>query len=162
MPEQQTNESEVKLSRSQKTAARLAVEDERLRIAEITSIAGKRGLQNLGQTYIEEGRSLNEFRQAVLDAMPEPRAAPSADSVYNSYASNSGSSNSGSRNFSIRNAILGQLPWASVDNGYEREVSQDLARQFGKNPSSILVPIGMPSRDDRTMQVSVEIGRAHV
>jgi HK97 family phage major capsid protein len=153
MPEQQTNESEVKLSRSQKTAARLAVEDERLRIAEITSIAGNRGLQNLGQTYIDNGKSLDEFRAAVLDSMPEPKAAPSADVMYEGRGNAYG--NHGSRTFSIRNAILGQLPGSNIDNGYEREVSQGLARQFGKNPSSILVPIGMPSRDDRTMQVSV-------
>lgn len=44
------------------------------------------------------------------------------------------------RSFSVTKAIAGQFPGESVDNGREREISQEIARRSGRSPNGIFMP----------------------
>ena len=118
---------------------------ELLRINEIQSIGSKRGLDSLAKTFIDNGKSLDEFRAAVLDSMPEPYAAPSADDA------EIGLTDREARSFSFVRALnaLANPNNAAFQRaaGFEFEVSAAVAERMGNTPKGLYVPLDVMRRD---------------
>lgn len=57
-------------------AAKAATIAERKRVSDITKLAGEANLRELGETFVAEGRSVEEFRAALLEEMLKREAAP--------------------------------------------------------------------------------------
>jgi len=118
---------------------------ELLRINEIQSIGSTRGLDSLAKTFIDNGKSLDEFRAAVLDSMPEPYAAPSADDA------EIGLTDREARGFSFVRALnaLANPNNAAFQRaaGFEFEVSAAVAERMGNTPKGLYVPLDVMRRD---------------
>ena len=110
--------------------------EERARVAELLAIGGTFHMAEAAQKAIEDGTTAADFRKIVLD---EQARKADADPV------RSGAPNvlvpDNQRRYSVRKAILAMLPnvGTKVDTGYEREVSQEMAKQAGQEPRGIYV-----------------------
>ena len=105
-----------------------AAEAERSRIAGITALCSKHGLDDMGRQLVESGRSIDEARAAVLDqlgAKPVEAVKPvemdQRDAA--SYSISAG----------IRAALSGD--WTSREAGLVREMSQEVQKQSGFSQS---------------------------
>lgn len=143
------------LTRSQRRAlnapdaAAMTLEAERNRVAEIhagvMALAKYDGVRSLGDKAIADGWTVDQFRAESLNVIatkPHPKEA-----VY----VGGRASDRGERQFSIARAIAGVLDPRSVDCGYEREVSQELAHRTGRKPRGFFMPMGQLSRRDLTV-----------
>ena len=126
-------------------AAAEAAKAERSRIAGITALTMKHGMDDLGRQLVEGGRSLDEARAAVLDklgAKVEPVSEPAADI---------GLSPKETREFSFQRAILAlsnptdRKLWEAA--AFERECSEAAAAKAGKTAQGIMVPNDVLRRD---------------
>lgn len=116
-------------------AAARAAKEERTRIANITALCSKHGLEDIGRQLIEGGRSEDEARAAVLDklgAKPIETVKPieMADQEHIDYKISAG----------IRSLLTGD--WSSRDAGYVRELSRECELKGNKRSTekSFFVP----------------------
>jgi HK97 family phage major capsid protein/HK97 family phage prohead protease len=116
---QMENTPDISVVRAE--AAAEAAKAERSRIAGITALCSKHGMEDLGNTMIENGRSLDEARAAVLDklgAKPVEAVAPvqmdQRDAA--AYSITAG----------IRAALTGD--WTSREAGLVRELSSEVEK----------------------------------
>lgn len=161
------------LSRSQRRAIPAAVEAERSRASEISGIArayagadGWRGVDvsAMANDAIEKGLTVAQF-QAAMAAASASVDNPVEDSVAadlgRSYRSEHreprfttvrAGRRDNSQHYSLVRAIGGMLDPRGIDNGYEREVSQELALRMGRKPRGMFMPTGQLS--ERSLTVS--------
>lgn len=102
---------------------------ERERVTEILGLAERHNLRELGYEWIEEGRSLDSFRAAVMEAVNNdyPLQLGEAPRSYEA------------REYSIKRAIEGLKDPSK--RGFEFEVSKDLERSMPRTSSdSVLIP----------------------
>lgn len=143
------------LSRSQRRAASnetnesTGVAAERVRVNEILAIAGadaykRYDLGELANQAVVGGMSVDEFRERAMSKMHSPPKPTDTCAGYN------GSSQA--RAFNLTRAINGLIDPRSVDNGNEREISDEIAKQSGVKPRGIYMPLGNLSQ--RAMTVS--------
>lgn len=122
---------------------------ERQRAAEILEIgrqyAKYPGLERLAADSVRDGVSVDEFRARAMDAL-------SSGPLRNADRSGSQVEAGSGRRYSLTRALAGMLDPRSVDNGYEREVSQELSRQLGRKPRGIFMPMGSLTQQ-RTLTV---------
>jgi HK97 family phage major capsid protein len=111
------------------------VKVERARISEITSIAQRHGVSDLANSYISEGKSVDEFRAAVLDKLANKPAVAAAAPVL-------GMSEKEMRNYSLGRAVKAMLTGDWSDAGLELEASRAVAKECGKfqTKSNVFVP----------------------
>ena len=110
-------------------AAAQAANAERTRIASINALTERHGLKDLGATLIENGRSIDEARAAVLDKIStkpvetvKPVEMDQRDaSRFNITAG-------------IRAALSGD--WSSYEAGLVREMSAEVQKSMGRAPSA--------------------------
>ncbi len=127
-----------------------AAEAERSRIAAITALGAKHGLQDLASELIEGGRSVDEARAAVLDKL-DTRAAKVEHRIADEKANDLGLSEKETKEFSfIRafNALANpsdKKAWEAA--AFEREVSEAAAKKYGKPANGIMVPNEVLRRD---------------
>ena len=133
--------NDEKLSRSERKAEASLREE----ISEIIALGKQHGKDDLAQRYISEGKSITEFRSALLDSIAsQPLNTPSfSDGAGFSTRKAPAFNKIGKQDYSIARAI------ESLDDpskrGLEWEISQDLERtQKKSSPNSILI-------DTRTM-----------
>ena len=110
-------------------AAAQAANAERTRIASITALTERHGLKDLGATLIENGRSIDEARAAVLEkisAQPVETVKPveMGQRDASRYSITAG----------IRAALSGD--WSSYEAGMVREMSAEVAKSMGRSPSA--------------------------
>lgn len=124
-----------------------AMSEERTRIAEITRIGKKFGQDDLADKFVENGRSVDEFRDEILGTMdgvelrsvgPEPIGL--TENEVNKY--------------SFLRAIRAMLPSASSKDieaaAYEREVSEAAQKQYGRTAQGFMVPDDVTFKRDLT------------
>ena len=156
--------SEKKLMNTEKTPAAGAnsrsasnpsaiVQKERDRIRDITSIGSRRGMDVEAQEFIESGKSVQAFRNLALERLDDEESSPSPASHASVYMGRPGIDSSGFPEFSIKRALQALKDPRSVDAGYEFEVSQELTRKLGRKDGHLLVPIGYPNLQKRSMNV---------
>lgn len=117
---------------------------ERARVLEITAIARQYDRYDLGDVAehaIREGLSVAEFKARAMDKMANGPMA----------ISNGHRRDQPEREYSIVRAIAGAID-QRVDNGFEREVSQELGRALGRQPRGIFMPVGRLT--ERTLSVA--------
>lgn len=151
-----------RLSRSQRramstpTAAELAEKAERDRVSEITAgadaLAKYDGVRDVAAEAIRSGWTMDQFRAKALETVTtKPLASPHLfERGYMPSGMNRGGSSE--NKYSLARAIRGVIDPRSVDDGYERECSQELARQHGRNPKGFYMPLGRLS--ERVFSVS--------
>ena len=110
-------------------AAAQAANAERTRIASINALTERHGLKDLGTTLIENGRSIDEARAAVLDkisAKPVETVKPVEMDQRDATRFNITAG--------IRAALSGD--WSSYEAGLVREMSAEVAKSMGRAPSA--------------------------
>jgi HK97 family phage major capsid protein len=132
-----------------------AAEAERSRIAAITALGAKHGLQDLASELIEGGRSVDEARAAVLDKL-DTRAAKVDHRI--SETQEVGLNDKETRSYSFLRA-LNYLAnpgdrQAAEDAKFEREVSEAATKAYGKPANGLMVPNEVLRRDLATSPAS--------
>ena len=159
------------LTRSQRRAQNngLAVENrerafEHERISNIREMQrayrGKLGLakektDEVADEAVDKGLTVAEFQEALIAAAESVNKVRKMTSVQNVRSTG--------REFSIARAIGGMIDPHGVDAGFERECSQEMARQFGRQPQGFYMPIGRLT--ERTFSVagaSAMVGEEHM
>jgi HK97 family phage major capsid protein/HK97 family phage prohead protease len=122
-----------------------AVNAERSRIADITALAERYEMRDLGETLIRNGATIDEARAAVLERMgatPKPVAADAGEI---------GLSDKEARGFSFQRAINAlanpgdRRAWEAA--AFEREVSEAAQQRTGRTAQGILIPDDILRRD---------------
>lgn len=133
--EQNTNEQNT-LSRSQRRAAtaereRMAVasELERSRCLEISAMCKAYGMTELGTDLIQEGATIDQARQAVLEAKTRTRQEPVVRDHQGSDYLDMGNE---AKSFSITRAINAVINNNWREAGLERAASDAVARRIGR------------------------------
>ena len=127
-----------------------AAEAERSRIAAITALGAKHGLQDLASELIDGGRSVDEARAAVLEKI-DTRASKVEHRIADEKANDLGLTEKETREFSfIRafNALANpsdKKAWEAA--AFEREVSEAASKKYGKPANGIMVPNEVLRRD---------------
>ena len=97
-------------------------------IHEIAQLGAKHGKDAMATAAIAAGKSLAEFRSTLLEAIEtKPLAQPYLNDT-------------SERQFSIGNVIRAQISGNWDNASFEREVSQELARNYPTQPRGIVVP----------------------
>jgi len=124
------------------------IKAERSRIQEIQTVAAKYNLQDLGETYIKEDRSIDEFNKAVLREWKPEAIAPKAD------ATDIGLTQAETRSFSVLRAIdyLANPNSAAKREAaaFEIEASEAAAQKLGRASRGITIPNEVFRRDMQT------------
>jgi HK97 family phage major capsid protein/HK97 family phage prohead protease len=110
-------------------AAAQAANAERTRIASISALTERHGLKDLGATLIENGRSIDEARAAVLEkisAKPVETVKPVDMDQRDASRFNITAG--------IRAALSGD--WSSYEAGLVREMSAEVQKSMGRAPSA--------------------------
>ena len=110
-------------------AAAQAANAERTRIASINALTERHGLKDLGATLIENGRSIDEARAAVLEkisAKPVETVKPVDMDQRDASRFNITAG--------IRAALSGD--WSSYEAGLVREMSAEVQKSMGRAPSA--------------------------
>lgn len=149
-------EAGERMTRSQRRAqhapspAEIGATAERERVADITAgaqaLAQYDGIREVADRAIVEGLSMAQFRELALERVTT-KPLPGADIGCSGYGRRNEK-----RQFSIARALGGLLDPGSVDCGYEREVSQELAHRMGRKPRGFFMPMGELSK--RVLSVS--------
>ena len=121
------------------------IKAERSRIQEIQTVAAKYNLQDLGETYIKEDRSIDEFNKAVLREWKPEAIAPKAD------ATDIGLTQTETRGWSVLRAIdyLANPGSAAKREAaaFEIEASEAAAQKLGRASRGITIPNEVFKRD---------------
>ena len=124
------------------------IKAERSRIQEIQTVAAKYNLQDLGETFIKEDRSIDEFNKAVLREWKPEAIAPKAD------ATDIGLTETETRSFSVLRAIdyLANPGSAAKREAaaFEIEASEAAAAKLGRASRGITIPNEVFRRDMQT------------
>lgn len=127
-----------------------AVEAERSRIAAITALGEKHGLQDLARELIDGGRSVDEARTAVLDKI-ESRTAKVEHRIADEKANDLGLSEKETRQFSFIRALnfLANQGDAKArrEAAFEIEVGEAAAKKYERSSNGIVVPNEVLRRD---------------
>jgi HK97 family phage major capsid protein len=109
---------------------------ERERVAGITQMGRKHNMVEQADKAVDEGKSLSEFRQIVLDKIEREQAAQPAKPVQTAAI---GMTDKEVQRYSFLKAIR-SLSGERVDAGFERELSAECERKFGRAPRGMYVP----------------------
>jgi HK97 family phage major capsid protein len=128
-------------------AATDAVAAERTRISSITAICSRHGMNDLAATLIENGKSVDETRTAVLDKI----GAQSSQKPVSESATDIGLTRREAGQFSFVRAIRALANpndrSAQEAASFEREVSRATEAKTGRSAQGILVPNEVMRRD---------------
>ena len=109
-----------------------AVRAEQTRAAEILNLATRHDCADIGQTAIQSGKSVDQFRAEVLDRVANrPVSAPE---IVRPRAEQ--------EEYSIWRGIQSAMRHGGVPEGFEGELSQEMQTRTGKRPSGFYVPPG--------------------
>lgn len=114
---------------------RLAKDAEVSRQKDIASIGAEFKQEALARTFIDGDKTVNEFREAVLKALGATQAVETPAV---------GMTPRDLKKYSLCRMILSQSD-PSVEAGFEREISQDVAKLAGRAPKGLFVPFDVVS-----------------
>ena len=127
-----------------------AVEAERSRIATITALGEKHGLQDLARELIDGGRSVDEARAAVLDKL-DTRSSKVEHRIADETANDLGLNEKETREFSFARALNYLAnPTDRVAReaaAFEIEVGRAAAKKYERSSNGIVVPNEVLRRD---------------
>ena len=108
--------------------------DERARVSAISELATRHNVQNIAGKFISEGKSVDEFRSAILDTLSARPAVSTSAAI--------GMSEKEVRSYDLGKAVKALVTGDWSDAGLELEASKTQARADGKmhQNSSFFVP----------------------
>jgi HK97 family phage major capsid protein len=131
--------------RSEAVDTQKVIKAERSRIQEIQTVAAKYNLSELGEQYIKDERSVDEFNAAVLREWKPEAVAPKAD------ATDIGLTETETRSFSVLRAIdYFANPSSAAKReaaAFEIEASEAAAAKLGRASRGITIPNEVFKRD---------------
>lgn len=116
-----------------------AAKAEKARVSEILSIGYRHNVRDDAEKAIRDGLSPAEFRGALFEkGVSKPLEAPAAEVGMNAKEA---------RSYSLFRAVnaMATNDWSNA--GFEREISQDIAKRYGKQPRGLFVPADVFKRD---------------
>lgn len=121
--------------------ARDARNQERTRIREIEAAGAKFNQTELARKYVDEERSVEEFREALLRTIPESKGQPvtSLDLSTNER-----------KQYSLMKAIRAHVKNDWKDAGFELECSREIAERLKRDPNGFFVPFDIQNRANGT------------
>jgi len=134
---------EVKPSIDAQQVARDAVAKDRKRSAEIDAIVAQHPeLKEVGKQFKGNDRAMDEFRQVALDSIQkqQPIKAAIEDSQI-------GMSDKEVQNFSVVRAINALVTGDWKEAGFEREMSDGMAKKINKRAQGFYIPTDVLTRD---------------
>lgn len=109
-----------------------AVRAEQTRAAEILDIATRHECADIGQTAIQNGKTVDQFRKEVLERVANrPVAAPE---IVRTRAEQ--------ETYSIWRGVQSAIRHGGVPEGFEGEMSQEMETRTGKRPGGFYIPPG--------------------
>lgn len=113
---------------------------EQARIRAITKTGAKYGNPQLAEQFVENGRSVSEFNEALLNAMDRAESPPKRDHMPEVPNTDLGMGRKEVQQYSLMRAInaLASGDWKKA--GFERECSIAIAERVGRDPKGLFVP----------------------
>ena len=106
------------------------------RALEIVQLAKAHNAEALAEAAFDKGWTVEQFRSALLDEIGKRSSKPAPAKP----AGEIGMTPKEVKNYSFRKLILSQCPGSGVDASFEREVSQQVAKQTGRDAQGLFVP----------------------
>lgn len=130
-----------------------AIASEQGRAQEIISLGNTHGQRELAAKFVSEGRSLDEMKNALLEANSERNNSKGTD-----IQTEIGMSSKDVQRFSILKAVRAMKTGDWSDAGFERECSLAVADKLGRDARGLFVPMEV----QRAMGTSVGTGVSDV
>lgn len=129
----------------ERKAQERAVSDERKRVAAINEFSSRHGLQEMGASFVENGKSINEFRDAAFIELEKRHNQPSE-----SPKTEIDMSPKEVRQYSIMKAIRAMSTNDWSDAGLEKEASVAVEDKLGRGTRGFFVPHEVQARAQNT------------
>lgn len=115
------------------------VREERNRVNTILTLGEQNDCIDLAKNYVKEGKSIDEFKTALLNVLREKAIKPPSPEI--------GMTEKEVKSYRFLRVInaLATNDWRGAE--FERECSEAVARQIGKKPSGAFVPYDVMTRD---------------
>ncbi|HZQ01410.1 MAG TPA: phage major capsid protein [Reyranella sp.] len=129
----------VNLDEVRNQARQQALDSERERVKQISELGARHNRSDLAQKAIAEGKSFADFQGLMLEAVGTAKPL-------NAIPSEVGMSAQERKRFSLCRAVIGAADRAAgrkpaIDDAFEMEVSDTIAKRLGKAPRSIYLPM---------------------
>lgn len=118
--------------------------EERKRSNEIRDLGKRRNMESAADQFIDEGKTVEQFRAYVLDSLDDGSQEPAAPQRHASVDMTTAEHDQYSVVRAIRAASTGD--WSNA--GLEREVHQDIEKQLGRESEGVLVPTNLRASGD--------------
>jgi len=128
-----------------------AITDERNRVRTITALGTKFNRHELADQLVESGKSIEEARAAFLDVL---QTAGQIERPVQTDSSAIDLSKREQRDYSVVRAIRACVNNTWNDAGLEREVSDTLAKQIGRETQGFFIPHNIPISTRTTQNVT--------
>lgn len=128
-----------------------AITDERNRVRTITALGTKFSRHELADQLVESGKSIEEARAAFLDVL---QTAGQIERPVQTDSSAIDLSKREQRDYSVVRAIRACVNNTWNDAGLEREVSDTLAKQIGRETQGFFIPHNIPISTRTTQNVT--------
>ena len=130
------NENEIRMQ---------AQKDERIRVSEINAMGQQYGLSDEARCFIDEGKSVDEFRKIAIEKISARNAKPMQSQKP---ASDLGLSDNEKREYSFMRALnaLASKDWKGAE--FERECSEAIEKRLGRSAMGVFVPLDVQNQRD--------------
>jgi len=143
------------------TAARdTAISAERARTGRITKIGSQYGGEELARQFVENGKSVDEFMDALAEQRGETAAKAKADgNLIESPSTELGLSRNETENYSLMRALNASLTgdWGKAE--FERQCSVEIEDKIGREARGFFVPYEVQAR---TMNVGTDTAGGYI
>jgi HK97 family phage major capsid protein len=133
--EQRAVAPQINIEEVKNEARAQATKDELARVRSINAIAGKFDAGDLARQFAENGRSVAEFKDAVLEKMEGDKPAMRTEQT-----AEVGLTSDEIRSYSLMRAVNAQATGDWSKAGFEREVSMAAADKYGREARGFWMP----------------------
>ena len=129
---------------------------EQRRISDILRIGELHHVQDLARQFVDNGRSVDEFRQAVLERLGQSGGDPIPQPV----TVGNDMTQREHENFSILRAMRAAISGDWSEAGLEREVSAAIAKQLGRATDGFFIPTALRMPPEMMQRAPLTAGTA--
>ncbi len=131
-----------------------AEQQERTRVKEITSIGQRFKQDDLARQFIDSGKTMDEFRQAVLEQMGRQQAeTPAPEPIPRDLLNDQEQ-----KEYSIVRGLRAVVSGNWDNAGLEREVNVEISKRLGRDSEGIFVPTSLNVRAPLTAGTAADGG----
>lgn len=130
-----------------------AEQQERSRVKDITTIGQRFKQDELARQFIDNGKSIDEFRQAILEQMGKQPETPAPEPIPRDLLSNQEQ-----KEYSIIRGLRAVVSGNWDNAGLEREVNGEISKRLGRDSEGIFVPTSLNVRAPLTAGTAADGG----